>query len=368
MDKKINIAVIGLGFGSEFIPIYNDYSLTNCVAVCQRNDAKLNEIADKFHVEKRYTDYEELLKDKDIDAVHINTGIADHATMAKKALLAGKHVACTIPMGITVEECMEIVELEKKTGKVYMMMETSIYTREYFYVKNLRDSGELGKIQFLRGAHQQNMGLPGWPSYWYGMPPMYYATHAIGPVADLLEKPIYSVRCYGSGRIAEEYIDKYHSPFAVESTQLKFENSNVTAEVTRSLFNTIRQYRESFDVYATKTSFEWEQMEGENPVVFTGFEDAKRVTVPDTDKVLPEEITKYCLRNQIIDKDHVSFVQGAGHGGSHPHMVVEFISSIIEGRSAKVNAKVAANWTVAGILSHQSAMSNGEEIVLPKFQ
>lgn len=367
MEKTIKVAVVGLGFGAEFIPIYKDYKQTDCIALCQRNETKLNEMADKFNIEKRYTDYDELLKDPEIDAVHINTGIADHAPMAKKALLAGKHVACTVPMAISAEECIEIAELEKKTGKVYMMMETSVYTREYFYAKEMKNSGIIGDIQFLRGSHQQNMGLPGWPSYWYGMPPMYYATHAIGPVAALLEKPIETVRCYGSGRISEEYVKQYHSPYAVESTQIKFADSVVTAEVTRSLFDTIRQYRESFDVYGSKASFEWEQIAGEEHVIYTGFEDANRVSVPDTDKLLPVEIAKYSLRNQIEDKDHVSFIQGAGHGGSHPHMIVEFISAIRENRPAEINAKIAANWTMAGILSHESAMNGGKEITLPQF-
>ncbi|CAN0595668.1 unnamed protein product, partial [Ectocarpus sp. 12 AP-2014] len=74
-DKKIKIAIIGLGFGAEFIPIYKKHPNAELVALCQRNDKKLQQIADVFNIEKRYTSYEELLKDPDIDAVHINTPI-----------------------------------------------------------------------------------------------------------------------------------------------------------------------------------------------------------------------------------------------------------------------------------------------------
>ena len=367
MNKTLKVAVIGLGFGAEFVPIYQDYSLTQCYAVCRRDRQKLEAFDDEFQIEKRYTDYDQLLQDPEIDAVHINTAIADHASMSIKALKAGKHVACTVPMGLTVDECAQIVQLERETGKVYMMMETSVYTRDYLFAKDMVQNGKIGRIQFVRGSHQQNMGLPGWPDYWYGFPPMYYGTHAIAPVADLIGKPIRSVRCYGSGRIREDYIPKYGSPYAVETSQLLFDTSDVAAEVTRSLFDTIRQYRESFDLYGSNMSFEWEQLADENPVVYSGIEDAQRVIVPDTDHLLPPEIAKYALRNQIIDKDHVSFVQGAGHGGSHPHLVKEFVSAILEGRHAKVDAATAANWTLAGILSHQSAMEGGKEIVLPQF-
>ena len=61
--KRLNIAIIGLGFGAEFIPIYQKYPHANLYAVCQRNREKAEAIAKAFGIEKVYTDYEELLKD-----------------------------------------------------------------------------------------------------------------------------------------------------------------------------------------------------------------------------------------------------------------------------------------------------------------
>lgn len=55
----------------------------------------------RLGLKKRYTNYDELLKDPTIDAVHINTPIPDHAIQSIKALKAGKHVACTVPMATT---------------------------------------------------------------------------------------------------------------------------------------------------------------------------------------------------------------------------------------------------------------------------
>ena len=363
--EKIRVGVIGLGFVSEFIPIYNAMNSSVCVAICRRNKDELNKIADHFGIEKRYTDYRDLLNDPNIDAVHINTPIADHARMSLESLEAGKHTACTVPMGVTVEECLKIVDAEEKNKKVYMMMETAIYTREFLYVKKLYDQGNMGAIQFLRGSHHQNMGLPGWPDYWYGFPPMHYATHAVSPLLDIIDARAESVICHGSGKINKEYAARYNSPFAVESAHITLKNSNVSCEVTRSLFDTIRQYRESFDVYGSELSFEWEQLFEEGGVLFSGYEDAKRIEFPDTDNMLPKEIAKFSLRDQIEDVNHVSFVQGAGHGGSHPHLVHEFISAIIEKRLSYVSAEKAANWTMAGILAHESAMKGGQRILIP---
>src|SRR6476620_3394662 len=251
MAKKIRIGIVGLGFGAEFIPIYQKHPNAEMHAICRRDRAELDACGDRFGIEKRYTSYDEMLRDPNVDAVHINSPIADHAPQSIAALKAGKHVASTVPAATTIDECREIVESQRKSGTVYMMMETVVYSREYLFVKELYDKGELGRIQFLRGSHQQDMD--GWPGYWEGFPPMHYATHCVSTCLAILSKPgqpalAESVVCHGSGRIREELIGRYGSPFAIETATFKVEGSDVVAEVTRSLFDTARQYRESFDV------------------------------------------------------------------------------------------------------------------------
>ena len=88
----------------------------------------------------------------EIDAVHINTPIPDHAPQSIKALKAGKHVACTVPMATTVEECQEITRLSRETGKKYMMMETVVYSREFLFVKELYQKGNWEKSSSCRQA------------------------------------------------------------------------------------------------------------------------------------------------------------------------------------------------------------------------
>ncbi len=370
--KKINIAIVGLGFGSEFIPIYQRHPHANMYAICQRNKENLNKLADAFQIEKRYDDYDELLKDPQIDAVHINSPIPNHAEQTIKALKAGKHVACTVPMATSVEDCMEIVKLSKATGKKYMMMETVVYSREFLFVKDLYEKGELGKIQFLKASHQQDMD--GWPDYWPGLPPMHYATHCVGPVAGLLKLEADYVSCFGSGTIRKELADIHHSPFSVESAHIKFKDSDLSAYVYRSLFDLARQYRESFEVYGTKKSFEWPLIEGEDAVIHTAkkeeHEIPERVQVPDFAHLLPEEIQNFTTQGvyDLAENTHLSFTQGAGHGGSHPHLVHEFLMALIEDRDPFPNAWESANWTSVGILAHESAMRGGEIIKLPDFK
>ena len=181
------------------------------------------------------------------------------------------------------------------------------------------------------------------------------------------------VSCFGSGTIREELIPEYNSPFAVETTHIKFKDSDLCARVYRSLFDTARQYRESFDVYGTKKAYEWPLIEGEDPVIHTAKrpepEIPERVKVPDYAHLLPEPIQMFTTKGiyDLDEQQHLSFTQGAGHGGSHPHLAHEFLMSLVEGRDPFPNAAQSANWTSVGILAHESALKGGETIKLPEF-
>ncbi|MBI5690862.1 MAG: Gfo/Idh/MocA family oxidoreductase [Verrucomicrobia bacterium] len=371
MTKKINVAIIGLGFGAEFIPIYQAHPQANLVAVCQRDPKKLKSIQEAFGIPKGYTDYDELLRDPEIDAVHINTPIPDHAVQSIKGLRAGKHVACTVPMATSIEDCRRIVDLSRRTGLKYMMMETVVYAREYLYIKELYDRGELGKIQFLQASHQQDMD--GWPNYWPGLPPMWYATHCVGPMLALTDAVAEYVSCFGSGTIRPELVRHYGSPFAVETAHVKLKDSDLTARIIRSLFDVARQYRESIDVYGSKKSFEWTLIEHEEHVLHTAKlpepKIPRKIKVPDYARRLPAGIRKFTTKGvyDLGKKTHLSFTQGAGHGGSHPHLAHEFLTALIEDRDPYPNAVRSANWTCVGLCAHQSALAGGKIVRLPAF-
>ena len=371
MDMRIRVGIVGLGFGAEFIPIYQQHPEAELVALCQRSASELSKVADQFNIAKRYTSFEDMLEDPDIDAVHINTPIPLHGQQSIQALKAGKHVACTVPMATTLEECEEIVRLTETTGLKYMMMETVLYAREFLYMKSLYDSGELGKVQFLKASHQQDM--EGWPDYWPGLPPMHYATHCVGPVLGLTRAEAESVSCFGSGTIREELQQCYDSPFAIESCHIKCRNSDLTAHVYRSLFDTARQYRESFEVYGSKKSVEWPLIENEPLVVHTAGKPEPGIPVttacPDFADRLPETIAPFTQAG-IYDEDdhqHLSFTQGGGHGGSHPHLVQQFVNMLKTEEEAYPNARESANITCVGILAHESAMEGGTLKHLPEF-
>jgi hypothetical protein len=147
----------------------------------------------------------------------------------------------------------------------------------------------------------------------------------------------------------------------------------LSAQVYRSLFDVARQYRESFEVYGSKKSVEWPLIEGKPLVVHTAKkpepEIPEEVESPDFAKLLPKEIQHFTTKGVYDSEEHqhLSFTQGAGHGGSHPHLVHEFVNALVQNKAPYPNAEQSANITCVGILAHESALNGGQVIKLPDF-
>ena len=189
--------------------------------------------------------------------------------------------------------------------------------------------------------------------------------------------------------IRKELAEIFGSPFAVETAHIKLKHSQLVARVYRSLFDTARQYRESFDVFGTKQSLEWPLVQGEGLVIHTAKQPqdkmTRRVHAPDYAHLLPESIQPFTTKTFLdleeykhlaargADPDgthsHLILDPGSleGHGGSHPHLVHEFISALLEDRDPFPNAVQSANITCAGILAHESALQGGKILHLPEF-
>lgn len=371
-EQGLGVAVVGLEFGKEFAPIYRDHPSVSHVAIADLRPSLREAAAERFGIDSVHESLDAVLGDPTIDAVHILSGLADHAEHVITALDAGKHVACTVPMALTFDDIQRIIDAQARSGKVYMMMETAVYTREYLFAEELLRSGSMGEIGYARGTHFQDM--TDWPPYWTGLPPMFYATHAVSPILRVLDARASTVQAIGGGRLRPENRGEYGNPFAVESALVQLEGRDTVVEITRSLFQLARSYTESFSIYGDRQGFEWPQDESESPLLYTmGAETtgrgrtitAERIEAPDRADLLPEPIRRYT--RQFTDSGHRSFVQGGGHGGSHPHLVNEFVSSIVEERAPVIDQARAANWTATGIAAHESAMAGGAPVDVPKF-
>ena len=352
---KVNIAVVGLGFGGAFTEIYRAHPAVGRLAVCDIRKELCIRARERIPQLEIFDSLEQILADPGIDAVHLATPIPMHGEQTLRILESGKHCAAAVPMSVNRSEAEKIAAAAKRKGKIYMLMETSVYTAHFMFAQDLLLSGELGRIQFLRGAHYQDM--ENWPSYWNGLPPMWYGTHAAAPLLLLANSPPVRVFCVGSGYMDASLARQYGNPYPVECAIAEFENG-LKAEITRSLFETARQYSESFNIYGSRACFEWEQLEGEKPVLFryakgnpsglgrdTSWE---RLTLPTYAERLPSSVR--------------SFI-GGGHDGSHPFLVHEFLSAIVSGVPPRENEDFALCLTKLLLAAHESAM-NGAPVPL----
>ncbi len=377
--KKCNVVLVGLGFGGAFADIYKHHPNVGELGIYDPDFRLMQQCADFYGIARTYNSFEKILADEAVDAVHLVSPIPCHADQTVQVLEAGKHCACTVPMATTLEDLQRITDAVRKSGKRYMMMETTLYTYQFFYVRQMLQSGELGKIQFLRGSHYQDMD--NWPDYWMGLPPMHYGTHAIGPMVALSGSRVKRVNCYGSGTMADWLTEQYGNPFPVESALLEFENG-LKGEATRSLFETAREYQEGLFVYGSKKSFEWGFKDSDNPCITTltppekgsnvrgGATTCEVKQLPNFHSTLPEEIQRFTVGGNYDPLNPQKSLQegaGGGHHGSHPHLVHEFVMSIIEDRKPAVDEVLAANITAAGICAHISAMNGGESVIVPEF-
>jgi hypothetical protein len=125
-------------------------------------------------------------------------------------------------------------------------------------------------------------------------------------------------------------------------------------------------FKESFDVYGEKATFLWRQVPDDHHalILFEGQTPAARET--ERGRRVRVERPEIPYRPDLLPPALAEFAQG-GHGGSHPHLVHEFVRSIVEGRPPAVDAARAANWTAAGLCAHESALRQGEGVTIPDF-
>ncbi|GAA2100145.1 Gfo/Idh/MocA family oxidoreductase [Microlunatus panaciterrae] len=367
----IDIAVVGLGFGADFVPLYQAHPDVGRVGIVDPDPGRLAAVAKRCQVADSYRSLEDLLDSRGWDAVHLLTPVALHADQVIKVLESGRHCACAVPMATSLADIDRIIAVQGRTGRTYMMMETAVCSREFFYARSLLERGQLGQLSFFRGEHLQN--LDGYPPYWLGFPPMHYVTHALSPALALADARAESVRCLGSGLLTPQRRGLSGNTFGTETALFTLRRRSpaspgaaeeaLAANITVSFFQLGRSYLEGFSVYGDAGALEWPQLEGGPMKQFrmSGRTSGQRGRPVDVIDLHPPAVTG------TLPAPLQPFTVSGGHGGSHPHLVHEFVRSLVEGRPPVVDHRAAARFTAPGICAHSSAMSAGAEVAIPDY-
>lgn len=154
MKKRLNVGVISCsGMAQSHMAAVSDHDRADLVAVCDIDQDLMNDVADRFSVERRYTDYRELISQEDIDAVIIVTPDQLHREMVEAAVQAGKHVLCEKPLALTREDLRAIVDAAGKSDRVFMVGQICRFTPGFVAAKRLIDAGEIGELFFVESEY-----------------------------------------------------------------------------------------------------------------------------------------------------------------------------------------------------------------------
>lgn len=155
----LRVAVIGCGYwGPNLVRNFQKLPVCDMVAVCDRDPARVAALRALYPHLAGETDSEALLADASIDAVAIATPVSTHYTLARAALLGGKHVLVSKPMTVTLAQAEELIRIAREGGRVLMVDHTFVYTGAVRAIRDLVRGGELGEIHYFDSV-RVNLGL-----------------------------------------------------------------------------------------------------------------------------------------------------------------------------------------------------------------
>ena len=164
--EKVKFAIVGMGsLGKSHIQgVRNNREIAELVAICDNSEEALNSRGDEYGIERRYTDFYEMLKDGGFDCVILVTPDQIHREHAVAALEAGYHVLCEKPLAQSMEDCEAMVAAADKSGKKFMTGQVCRKAPGFMKAKELIEAGEIGELFFVESeyAHDYQYMKPLW--------------------------------------------------------------------------------------------------------------------------------------------------------------------------------------------------------------
>lgn len=158
----LKVGVVGVGSISEMhIKPYLENKDVELVALCDINEERLAEKGKLYDVSQLYHNYQDLLKNPEIDAISICTWNNSHAEIAIAALEAGKHVLVEKPLSMTTEEALAIEAAAENSGKVAQVGFVRRHGENTKVLKQFIDNGDLGEIYYAKASYLRRLGNPG---------------------------------------------------------------------------------------------------------------------------------------------------------------------------------------------------------------
>jgi predicted dehydrogenase len=284
--KTIRTAIIGTGFmGRVHLEALRRLEFVEAVAIAGRNIEAARRLGTGFSIPTITADYHEVLRNAESDAVHICTPNAQHFSMAKDALEAGKHVICEKPLATSVEEGEELVSLAAGRGLRNCVCHNLRYYPMVQQMRRMREAGDLGEVLVVQGTYSQDWLLydtdwnwrvdakAGGPSrcmadigsHWFDMAEHVTGLRVTSLCADLQtfhptrKRPKHSVETFANKLLrAEDYVETVVDTEDFGAVIFRM-GGRARGSVTASQVSAGRKNRFSIEVYGTRSSVAWDQ-------------------------------------------------------------------------------------------------------------
>jgi hypothetical protein len=164
--NKIKIGIIGTGTYCSAAINYSLSNINNIIidSICSINDNDnnnidkiVNFIQEKCHYSPNkfcgVDQINNMLEKDEIKIIFIFTDFKTHADLSVKCMLKGKHVACALHTGLTIEDCLKVISAKEKSGKEYVLLEDKMYQKDVIIVNNIIKNGLLGDISYGEGSY-----------------------------------------------------------------------------------------------------------------------------------------------------------------------------------------------------------------------
>jgi predicted dehydrogenase len=367
-DRKLRIGIVGGRFGSSFF--FHEHP--NCVveAVADLRADRREQLAKTYRCNKTYASLDELLKDRKVEAVGLFTPAPDHVRHTLACLSAGKHVLCAVPAAITLEECSQLVEAVKRSGRTYMMAETSYYQQMTISARKFYQEGAFGNLYACESEYH-HAGLEtlyieeGKPTWRHGFPPMLYPTHCTAHLVGVTRERLTEVTCVGWGDDSPALRgNPYNNPFWNETAL--FQTNRGTAFRVAVWWKGAHRGTERAQYFGDKLSLFFPHPNGIGPSIVRwsdGKENDSGGFVRQGSILEKYEEPKWWATDMLPE----SLRHPSGHEGSHTFLTHEFIEAVLTNRKPAVDVYEALAYTAPGIVAHQSALKKGLQMKIPSF-
>ncbi|NLB56376.1 MAG: Gfo/Idh/MocA family oxidoreductase [Lentisphaerae bacterium] len=360
--KKWKVGIVGLRRGMGFVNVFGAHPDVEVSALCDLDEKKLTDLGSAFNLDDSslFTDFDDFVN-ADMDIVMIATPIRCHTEQTIKSLQAGKHVLCEQTVAYTVEECEAVFNAVKQTGKSYMMAENYCYFQYVREWQKIIDQGKLGKIYYAEGEYiheimhlMHNKDTDAY--YWrHERPPIWYCAHTLGPVLTLMDDRIVRACGMTSGFTRRPEF-KDHPGFLDFQIGLFETAKGAVVKILRSQ-TAARPHTVWYSLYGTKGHLENERDTG-NGLYFS--EDELNMS---TVEFSPAN----ALACPVSDKNAPAEAQHGGHGTSEYYLIRDFIDSLNNNVRPPIDIVRSLDFTIPGIIAHQSSMQNGKWLDVPIF-